>query len=224
MKPRTRDVDEIQRGSALSFDPDVARAHLAARDQKLARLMDRVGPLGLTLIETKSAFGALAQAIVYQQLTGKAAATIFARFKGLYPGRRLGPAAVAATSDRRLRACGLSRAKTAALKDLATKSLGGIVPSLPRLREMSDEEIIDRLTAVRGIGRWTAEMFLIFRLGRPDILPVGDYGVRKGFSIAFGGALPSPSDVEKRGERWRPYRTAASWYLWRAVDAVTLAE
>jgi len=223
MKARGRVAEEPRR-TPLPFDAEAARAHLSARDRDLARLMRRVGPLRLELIDTKSAFGALAQAIVYQQLTGKAAATIFARVKALYPGRRLAPAAVASTPDRRLRACGLSTAKTAALKDLAAKTASGAVPSLPRLRTMPDDEVVERLTAVRGIGRWTAEMFLIFRLGRPDVLPVGDYGVRKGFSIAFGGALPSPADVERRGERWRPYRTVASWYLWRAVDSVGALE
>jgi DNA-3-methyladenine glycosylase II len=202
------------------FDVDSARAHLAARDAKLARLMARVGPFRLDLLETKSVFGALAQAIVYQQLTGKAAATIFARVKALYPGRRFRPDGVLATPDRRLRACGLSQAKLLALKDLAAKVLSGAVPPLARLRSMDDESIVESLTEVRGIGRWSAEMFLIFRLGRPDVLPVGDYGVRKGFAIAFGGELPSPSAVADRGERWRPYRTMASWYLWRAVDSL----
>jgi 3-methyladenine DNA glycosylase/8-oxoguanine DNA glycosylase len=205
--------------SSLPFEVDAARAHLAAADRKLARLMDRVGPFRLQLKETRSTFGALAEAIVYQQLTGKAAATIFGRVTALYPAGRFGAARVLATPDARLRACGLSGAKLAALKDLAAKAESRVVPPLRRLHAMDDAAIVEHLTAVRGIGRWTVEMLLIFRLGRPDVLPVDDYGVRKGFAIAFGGDLPAPRDVAARGERWRPYRTMAAWYLWRAVDS-----
>jgi len=209
-----------RRDGGFSFDVDAARAHLATADRRLGRLMERVGPFRLELVRTHSTFGALAQAIVYQQLTGKAAATIFGRVKALCPGRRLGPQTVLSTSDARLRACGLSRAKLLALRDLAGKTQSGVVPPVRRLHAMSDADIVERLTAVRGIGRWTVEMLLIFRLGRPDVLPVDDYGVRKGFAIAFGGALPSPRDVAARGERWKPYRTMAAWYLWRAVDSL----
>ncbi len=203
-----------------TFDVRTARSHLAAVDKKLARLMERVGPFRMQLRDTQTTFGALAEAIVYQQLTGKAAATIFGRVQALYPARGFGPAAVLATADAQLRACGLSGSKLLALKDLAAKTESGIVPTLRRLRTIPDDEIVERLTAVRGIGRWTVEMLLIFRLGRPDVLPVDDYGVRKGFAIAFGGDLPAPRDVTARGERWRPYRTMASWYLWRAVDSL----
>jgi 3-methyladenine DNA glycosylase/8-oxoguanine DNA glycosylase len=206
--------------TAATFDAGTARAHLVAADKKLARLMERVGPFRLQLRDTHNTFGALAEAIVYQQLTGKAAATIYGRVKALYPRRRFGPEGVLATSDAQLRACGLSGNKLLALKDLAAKTQSGVVPTLRRLRMMSDDEIVERLTAVRGIGRWTVEMLLIFRLARPDVLPVDDYGVRKGFAIAFGGALPPPRAVTARGERWRPYRTMASWYLWRAVDSL----
>jgi len=203
-----------------TFDVEAACAHLAAADKKLARLIKRVGPFRLQLRDTHSTFGALAEAIVYQQLTGKAAATIYGRVKALYPRRRIDPEGILATSDAQLRACGLSGNKLRSLKDLAAKTQSGVVPTLRRLRTMADDEIVERLTAVRGIGRWTVEMLLIFRLGRPDVLPVDDYGVRKGFAIAFGGDVPAPRAVTARGERWRPYRTMASWYLWRAVDSL----
>jgi 3-methyladenine DNA glycosylase/8-oxoguanine DNA glycosylase len=129
------------------------------------------------------------------------------------------PEEIMRTSDARLRSAGLSQAKTLALRDLAEKATAGAIPSLARIRRMDDQSVVDCLTEVRGIGRWTAEMFLIFRLGRPDVLPVDDYGVRKGFALAFGKrALPAPKALAKHGERWRPYRTVASWYLWRALD------
>jgi DNA-3-methyladenine glycosylase II len=165
-------------------------------------------------------FQALAESIVYQQLTGKAAATIFGRVHDLYGGRRrFTPDAVLATEDERLRAAGLSRAKTAALKDLAAKTNEGVVPSARVLAKLSDEAIVERLTSIRGIGRWTVEMLLIFRLGRPDVLPVDDYGVRKGLMRLLGAKeLPTRKELAERGERWRPYRSAASWYLWRASE------
>ncbi len=218
--PRTSPPTKRPAVACGTFDVETARSHLVAADKRLARLMERVGPFRLQLRDTQSTFGALAEAIVYQQLTGKAATTIFGRVKALYPARRFTPEAVLATPDARLRACGLSGNKLLALRDLAAKTRSGVVPTLRRLRGMPDDEIVERLTAVRGIGRWTVEMLLIFRLGRPDVLPVDDYGVRKGFAIAFGGDLPPPRDVTARGERWRPYRTMASWYLWRAVDSL----
>src|SRR5207247_4791966 len=132
---------------------------------------------------------------------------------------RLTPQRLRLTHHRRLRSAGLSRAKVFALKDLAAKTLDRTVPTLGKLHDMPDAEIIEHLTAVRGIGQWTVEMLLIFRLGRPDILPVTDYGVRKGYARFFGGGkLPSPKYLARRGERWRPYRTAAAWYLWRARE------
>jgi 3-methyladenine DNA glycosylase/8-oxoguanine DNA glycosylase len=161
------------------------------------------------------------EAIVYQQLSGKAAATIHGRVCALFPPARSGPTAVniLAASETALRGAGLSQAKTLALRDLARKTEDGDVPSLASIRRMDDEAIIEHLTRVRGVGRWTAEMFLMFRLGRPDVLPVGDYGVRKGFAVAFKKRqLPSPQAVGQYGERWKPYRTVASWYLWRALD------
>lgn len=168
-------------------------------------------------------FEALAESIVYQQLSGKAAATIWSRVRRLYPSRRrLDPAAVLATADAKLRAAGLSASKTRALKDLATKTLDGTVPSSRTLAKMSDEEIITRLTTVRGIGAWTAQMLLLFDLGRPDVWPHTDYGVRKGFAKTFGRRkLPTPKQLFQLGEKWRPYRSVAAWYFWRALDQKT---
>jgi DNA-3-methyladenine glycosylase II len=165
-------------------------------------------------------FDALAESIAYQQLSGKAAATIFGRVRALYPKRKwLDPEQLLATPDETLRAAGLSRAKTAALKDLAAKTIDGTVPGGRALIRMSDDEIITRLTAVRGIGRWTVEMLLLFDLGRPDVWPVDDYGVRKGFAKTFGRRkLPTPKQLMKFGEKWRPYRSMAAWYFWRALD------
>ena len=165
-------------------------------------------------------FDALAESIAYQQLSGKAAATIWKRVRALYPPGKLDPKLVAKTPDAKLRAAGLSRSKVAAIKDLAAKTIEGVVPSARQLAKMSDEEIIERLIAVRGIGRWTAEMLLLFDLGRPDVWPVGDYGVQKGFARTFGKRkLPTPKQLMKHGERWKPYRSVAAWYFWRALDA-----
>jgi 3-methyladenine DNA glycosylase/8-oxoguanine DNA glycosylase len=175
----------------------------------------------MQLKDTTSTFAALAEAIVYQQLNGRAAATIFGRFTALYPGRRFPvPADVLATPDDALRAAGLSRNKILAIRDLAERSVQGTVPEVAALRRMSDDEIVACLTAVRGIGRWTAEMLLLFRLGRPDVLPVDDYGVRKGFAVVYRKrTLPTPAELLRHGERWRPFRSVASWYLWRAAES-----
>jgi DNA-3-methyladenine glycosylase II len=165
-------------------------------------------------------FDALAESIAYQQLSGKAAATIWGRVRALYPKTKwLDPEKVLATPDEKLRGAGLSRSKTAAIKDLAAKTLDGTVPSGRALARMSDDEIITRLTQVRGIGRWTVEMLLLFDLGRPDVWPVDDYGVRKGFAKTFRKRkLPAPKELMKHGEKWRPYRSVAAWYFWRALD------
>ena len=206
---------------ALGFDPSVAVEHLRAADAGLAGVIDSVGPFRLELKTTPSIFGALAEAIVYQQLTARAAATIFARVCALFPRAHEGPTAgqILRVSDEKLRAAGLSRPKLLSLRDLARRATGGEIPTLAEVHRMEDEAIIERLTAVRGIGRWTVEMLLIFRLGRPDVLPADDYGIRKGFAIAFKKReLPARGDLEKRGVRWKPYRTVASWYLWRAVE------
>jgi O-6-methylguanine DNA methyltransferase len=207
---------------ALGFDPAVAVEHVRASDAALARLIDAVGPFRMRLAKTPSLFGALAEAIVYQQLTAKAAATIFARVRALFPRAHEGPTAeqILRVSDERLRAAGLSRSKLLSLRDLAQRAVAGDIPTLAEVHRMEDAAIIERLTGVRGIGRWTVEMLLIFRLGRPDVLPADDYGIRKGFAIAFKKRdLPARKDLERRGARWKPYRTVASWYLWRAVDS-----
>jgi len=205
---------------ALAFDLQEAERLLCAADARLALLIERHGPCRLTPDRTQSPFAALAESIAYQQLTGKAAATIFSRVLALYhPKRFPSPSDLLVTEDTALRAAGLSRSKILAMKDLAAKTLDGTVPSLARLHRLADEEIVDRLTTVRGIGRWTVEMLLIFRLGRPDVMPASDYGVRKGFHRAFKTrGLPTPAQITRRAERWRPYRSVASWYLWRAID------
>lgn len=192
---------------------------LCKADRKLARFIERVGPCRLRPTSLGQPFQALAESIVYQQLTGKAAATILGRVVALYsPLQFPRPQDVLETTDEALRAAGLSGAKTAALKDLAAKALDGTVPSLAQLRRLSDDEIVERLSSIRGIGRWTVEMMLIFRLGRKDVLPATDYGVRKGFAKVYGGELPSPKALLEYGERWRPHRTVASWYLWRVLE------
>ena len=186
----------------------------------MAELIARSRRYNITPALSIRPFDALAESIAYQQLSGKAAATIFGRVRALYPKRKwLDPEQLLATPDEILRAAGLSRAKTAALKDLAAKTIDGTVPTGRALIRMSDDEIITRLTAVRGIGRWTVEMLLLFDLGRPDVWPVDDYGVRKGFAKTFGRRkLPTPKQLMKFGEKWRPYRSVAAWYFWRALD------
>jgi O-6-methylguanine DNA methyltransferase len=203
----------------FGYDPQQALEHLAGADEKLAKLMARVGPFRMQLQRTPSLFGALAEAIVFQQLNGKAAATIFARLCALFPhAQGLTPERILRASDDRLRSAGLSGSKLLSLRDLASKTRAGELPALADTPGMTDQELIDRLTLVRGIGQWTVEMLLMFRLGRPDVLPVDDFGIRKGFGITFGQAEPTKHEIVKRGERWRPYRSVASWYLWRATD------
>jgi 3-methyladenine DNA glycosylase/8-oxoguanine DNA glycosylase len=165
-------------------------------------------------------FEALLRSIVYQQLSGKAAGTIHGRVCALFPRARPTAAVMAALTPELLRSAGLSRAKTLAVQDLAARTLDGTVPaSTAGMHGLDEEEIITRLTAVRGVGRWTVEMFLMFRLGRPDVLPVADLGIQKGFAVAFGKRkLPTPQQLLRRGERWRPWRTVASWYLWAMAD------
>jgi 3-methyladenine DNA glycosylase/8-oxoguanine DNA glycosylase len=164
-------------------------------------------------------FAVLLRAIVNQQLNGKAAAVILARVSALFPRGVPTAARLLRTSDEKLRGAGLSRSKVSSLRDLAQKAEDGVIPTLGETKNMADEAIIERLSEVRGIGRWSAEMLLMFRLGRPDVLPVDDYGVRKGFAIAFEKSeLPSPKELAAYGARWQPYRTAASWYLWRVVE------
>ena len=170
-------------------------------------------------------FDALAESIAYQQLSGKAAATIWGRVRALYPKKKyLDPKLVLATPDRKLRAAGLSRSKVAALKDLAAKTIDGTVPTARALAKMTDEEIIERLVSVHGIGRWTVEMLLLFDLGRPDVWPAADYGVQKGLAKTFGRRkLPTPKQMIKLGKKFQPYRSVAAWYFWRALDKPELA-
>ena len=210
----------IKRPDGLGYDPQVAYRHLCGADPAMDSLIGRVGEFTMRPVPTHSLFQALVRSIVYQQLTGKAAATILGRVVGLFAPKRFPtPGDLLEISSDRLRSAGLSTAKTAALKDLAARTLDGTVPSLARVRLMDDEELIERLTAVRGIGRWTVEMLLIFKLGRPDVLPLGDLGVRKGFALTLGKRkLPEPASMVRRAERWRPYRSVASWYLWRALE------
>src|SRR5215813_4088169 len=199
---------------------DHVHRHISKSHPRMAQLIRRSRRYEITPAISIRPFDALAESIAYQQLSGKAAATIFGRVRALYPKRKwLDPGQLLATPDETLRAAGLSRAKTAALKDLAAKTIDGTVPSGRALLRMSDDEIVERLTAVRGIGRWTVEMLLLFDLGRPDVWPVDDYGVRKGFAKTFGRRkLPTPKQLMKFGEKWRPFRSVAAWYFWRALD------
>ena len=239
------------------YDSALALRELAAADPKLGRLIQRAGPFTLRVASAQSPFEALVESIVYQQLHGKAAAAIHRRLLESFGptvdsstlGAPLGAPFVTALPSRvgyhptpqqildcpnaQLRAAGLSANKALALRDLAAKTLDGTVPTLARIRRMSDEAIITHLTQVRGVGKWTVEMLLIFRLGRPDVLPTSDYGVRKGFALTFTGLkpfadgkpvkvtpldLPTPAEMERRAKKWTPWRSIASWYLWRACD------
>ena len=204
--------------SALNDRWADATAAIADRDDAMAVAIAATGPCTLTpRRHPGGAFGALARSIVHQQLAGRAAATIHTRFVALYGGRPT-PEAVLSTPDGSLRAAGLSANKSASIKDLAAKVADGTVDLLG-LRRLGDEEVISELTAVRGIGRWTAEMFLIFQLNRPDVWPVGDLGVRAGYAHIHGmEATPPPTQLAQWGELYRPHRTVAAWYCWRAAD------
>ena len=195
-------------------------AHLGHVDPVMKQLIAAAGPFAIETRTEHSPFESLARSIAHQQLNGKAAQSILNRFvttcgQGAFPD----PGALLALEDQALRASGFSFSKIAALRDLATKTLSGIVPLREQLHTLSDLEIIARLTAVRGIGRWTVEMLLMFQMGRPDVLPVDDFGVRNGFRLAYGlRKMPAPKVLALFGERWAPHRSAAAWYLWRAVD------
>lgn len=203
------------------FDYAAAVTHLRKRDKRLAAWMKRIGPLEHDFSVRFEPVDALARAILYQQLSGKAAATIVGRVEKLMPrGRKIGVAGIEAASDEALRAAGVSRNKIAALRDLAAKAREGIVPTPAQLARMQDQELIDHLVQVRGIGRWTVEMMLMFRLGRADVLPVHDLGIRKGAQIVHRmDELPKPLALEEFGVRWAPYRTLASFYLWKICEA-----
>jgi DNA-3-methyladenine glycosylase II len=196
------------------------RNHLARVDPVMAQLIAAVGPYRFKHEIAVPTFHTLARAIAHQQLNGTAARAIFARFVALFGAMDFpSPQAVIAMSQHAIRTAGFSLAKIAGVKDLAAKVLDGTVPPLEQLLTLSDDEIVERLTTVRGIGRWTVEMMLMAQLGRPDVLPVDDFGVRHGFRLAYGlRGMPAPRALLAYGERWRPHRTAAAWYLWRAVD------
>lgn len=203
------------------FDHAVAIAHLTRHDRKLAAWMKKIGPLEHDFSVRFQPVDALARAILYQQLSGKAAATIVGRVERVMPrGKKISAAGIESASDEVLRAAGVSRNKVAALRDLAAKARAGIVPTPARLARMQDQELIDHLSQVHGIGRWTVEMMLMFRLGRADVLPVHDLGIRKGARIVHGmDELPKPPALQEFGKRWAPYRTLASFYLWKICEA-----
>jgi DNA-3-methyladenine glycosylase II len=215
------------RTGKLPFDAKKAIEHLKSADPKLGELIDRAGPFALRIDSSVTPFEALLESILYQQLHGKAAATIHRRVREYFGGDP-SPKLLLETPDEILRGAGVSRNKILALKDLAARTIDGTVPSHRVIAKMPDADIVERLTEVRGIGPWTVEMLLIFRLGRPDVLPVSDYGVRKGYALTFqrkpksrelaSKDLPKPDVLFRRGLRWKPYRSVASWYMWRACD------
>lgn len=196
-----------------------AIAHLRKVDPTLGEVIDRIGPYKGWPSGNGTHFDAVARSIVFQQLSGKAAGTIHGRFQGLYGGRTPHPEELATTSDEQLRSIGLSRQKSAYLKDLGARVASGQLP-IETLHELTDEEIITALTQVKGIGRWTAQMFLMFRLGRLDVLPDLDLGIQKGMQKAYRlRKLPTPERVKKLGAKWAPYRSIGSWYMWRLLDS-----
>jgi 3-methyladenine DNA glycosylase/8-oxoguanine DNA glycosylase len=206
--------------SSPCFDLAEATKHLAERDECLKRLIEESLPFQIDVADDQSPYEALLESIAYQSISGKAAATIFGRVKALgATGRAPSPQEMLKLPKPALRKAGLSGAKILAMKDLAQKTIDGIVPTLEQAEKLSDEELVERLVSVRGIGAWTVEMFLIFRLGRPDVLPIHDLGVKKGWSVTYGKKhMPKPKQLLTFGERWRPYRTVASWYMWRAFE------
>ena len=200
-------------------DADLVMQELSRADRRLARVIVRTGCFPTKKAKSQHPFASLLQAIVYQQLAGKAAEAIFGRVKALGANGFPTPEEILRAPKLKLRRAGLSRQKIAAVKDLAAKTLDGTVPPLAKIRRMSEEEIHERLTRVHGIGEWSVQMFLMFRLGRPDVLPIHDYGIQKGFQRVYGHKdVPKPQVILEHGERWRPYRSIASWYLWRALE------
>jgi 3-methyladenine DNA glycosylase/8-oxoguanine DNA glycosylase len=204
----------------LRYQPAAALAHLRANDPALGALIDRIGPFAMELKPADSLFEAMLRSIVYQQLHGKAAATIHARvLVELAKHGGTTPAALTQASDAALRGAGLSGNKLLAVRDLAAKCLEGTVPSLAEAHELADEELVTRLTTVRGIGPWTVHMLLIFYLGRPDVMPTGDFAIRLGFKNLYRKRKdPKPEAIIKHARLWQPYRSVASWYLWRSLD------
>jgi DNA-3-methyladenine glycosylase II len=199
---------------------NAATRHLLHADPAIAAVIRRVGRCAL-VVDREEPYTALVSAIAHQQLHGAAARTILARFRALYPADCFPtPAQILSTPETALRGCGFSAAKTAAILDIAAKTAEGLVPTRRAAARLPDAALIERLTAIRGVGRWTVEMLLIFTLGRPDVLPVDDFGVREGFRLMHGlEAQPRPADLAAMGEIWAPHRSTAAWYLWRAADA-----
>ncbi len=198
-----------------------AHKHLSVNDPVMRRLIREHGKCALTPETRRSPFQSLVQAVAHQQLNGTAANTILTRFKKLFPGRRFPrPEDLTRVTDAQIRACGFSFAKIKAIRDITAKTLSGVVPTSRQIAKLSDDEIVERLTEVRGVGRWTVEMLLIFQLARPDVLPADDFGVRTGFCRAYQKRdLPKVKALLAFGERWRPHRTTAAWYLWQAANA-----
>ena len=202
------------------FDLRLAMDTLAAKDPRLALLIKETQEFRVEKGGAENPYEVLVEAVTHQSISGRAAATIFGRVKALGSNGRIPtPREMLKLPKPALRKAGLSAAKILAMKDLAQKTIDGVVPTLDQARRLSDEELVNRLVSVRGIGPWTVEMFLIFRLGRPDVLPVHDLGVRKGWAVTYGKKrMPTPKELLAFGERWRPYRTVASWYMWRAFE------
>lgn len=194
--------------------------HLKKADPVLAAIIKRVGPCRWEIAPIHGLFEALLESIIYQQLHGKAASTIHGRVLDLFPRRKPDPKHLVALTDEALRGAGLSRAKLAAIRDLAAKTLSGALPSLKEARRTPDEELVSRLTTVRGIGPWTVHMLLMFRLGRPDVLPTGDFAIRKAFQLGWRKRRePTPEEIVKHARAWQPWRSVASWYLYRSLEA-----
>jgi DNA-3-methyladenine glycosylase II len=198
-----------------------AHKHLSNRDPVLRKLIHEHGKCPLKPETRRSPFQSLIQAVAHQQLNGTAANTILTRFKKLFPGKKFPrPEDLANVTDAQIRACGFSFAKIKSIRDIAGKTLSGIVPTSRQIVKLSDDEIVARLTEVRGVGRWTVEMLLIFQLGRHDVLPADDFGVRTGFRVAYKKReMPKPKELLAFGEKWKPHRTTAAWFLWCAADA-----
>jgi DNA-3-methyladenine glycosylase II len=199
-----------------------AHKHLSKRDPILRKLIREHGKCALVPETRRSPFQSLVQAVAHQQLNGTAANTILTRFKKLFPGRRFPrPEDLANVTDEQIRACGFSFAKIKSIRDIAEKALSGVVPTSREITKLSDDEIVARLTKIRGVGRWTVEMLLIFQLGRYDVLPADDFGVRTGFRHAYKKReMPKPKELLAFGEKWKPHRTTAAWFLWCAADAL----
>ena len=207
------------------YDRTVAASHLQQADRVLGRFVRAQGKCGLIVRREADMFHALSRSIAYQQLSGKAAATIYSRFLALFPGQNADPEQTCALELQQLRSVGLSGNKSLAILDLAEKVVNGVVPARKKLLRMSDDEITERLCQVRGIGPWTVQMMLMFNLGRPDVLPATDLGVQKGVTALWKmDSLCTPAQLLAQSDPWRPYRSVASWYLWRAADTVLMTD